>query len=69
MEQILKLVAHNDSIWYASNIEIYNYVEAQKKLQISTDEKMFYNPSAISVWVERNKTDIIEIPAGETVIA
>lgn len=68
MEQILKLVAHNDNIWYATNIEIYNYVAAQKSLQISADEKMFYNPSSISVWVERNKEDIIEIPAGETII-
>lgn len=69
MEQILKLVARNDKIWYATNIEIYNYVAAQKSLQISADEKMFYNPSAIPVWVERNKEEIIEIPAGETVIA
>ena len=29
--------------------------------------KVFYNPSAIDVWVERNKKDIICIPAGQTI--
>ena len=58
-----------DEIWYATNIEIYNYMTAQRHLQISTDEKVFYNPSAIDVWVERNRTDIICIPAGQTVVA
>ena len=69
MEQILKLIGNNDKIWYATNLDIYNYLSAQRRLQISVDEQMFYNPSDITVWVERNKTDIIEIPAGKTVIA
>ena len=69
MEQVVKTVANNDKIWYATNLEIYNYMTAQRQLQISVDETVFYNPSAITVWVERNKKDIIEIPAGQTVIA
>ena len=67
MEQILTLIGKNDKIWYATNIEIYNYMTAQRHLQISADEKVFYNPSAIDVWVERNKKDIICIPAGQTI--
>ena len=69
MEQILKLISNNDQIWYATNLEIYNYITAQRRLRISVDERMFYNPSDITVWVRRNKTEIIEIPAGKTVIA
>jgi len=69
MESILKMLAHNDMIWYATNMEIYHYMTAQRQLQISADEKMFYNPTATDVWVERNKTDIICIPAGKTVKA
>ena len=42
---------------------------AQSMLQISADERTFYNPTAIDVWVERNKTDIICIPAGKMVKA
>lgn len=69
MEQVVKSVSRNDKIWYATNIEIYNYMSAQRRLQISVDEKVFYNPSDITVWVERDKKDIIEIPAGKTITA
>ena len=68
MENILKKLANNDKIWYATNIDIYNYMTAQSNLQISADETVFYNPSAIDVWVEKNKTEIIKIPAGQTVV-
>jgi hypothetical protein len=69
MERILKLIGNNDKIWYATNLEIYNYITAQRMLQISADERVFYNPTAITVWVERDKKDIIEIPAGTIVTA
>ena len=68
IEKIVSSVAGSDKIWYATNIEIYNYMTAQSMLQISADETRFYNPTATDVWVERNKTDIIMIPAGESVV-
>lgn len=34
----------------------------------STDEKVFYNPTATDVWVERDKKDIIKIPARQKII-
>ena len=49
-------------------MEIYNYVKAQKALKVSVDEKIFANPSAVDIWVEKDKREIIKIPAGETVI-
>ena len=67
METLTKTLANNEKIWYATNLEIYNYMSAQSRLQISADERIIYNPSDISVWVEKNKEDIIEIPAGKTV--
>lgn len=69
MEKIVSSVAGSDKIWYATNIDIYNYMTAQSLLQISADEHTFYNPTATDVWVERNKTDIICIPAGKTITA
>ena len=68
IERVVDMLAGNDKIWYATNIEIYDYMTAQSRLRISADETIFQNPSDISVWVERNKTDIIEIPAGQTVV-
>ena len=67
-EKLLKQLADNQKIWYATNMEIYNYMTAQRMLKISVDETVFYNPTATDVWVERNKKDIIKIPAGQTVI-
>lgn len=67
MEKIMIKLAGNEKIWYATNIDIYNYMTAQSLLQISADETVFYNPSAIDVWVEKDKKDIIKIPAGQTV--
>ena len=67
MEEVLKKISGNEKIWYATNIDIYNYMEAQKRLVISADETMFYNPSSITVWVEKDREEIIEIPAGAIV--
>lgn len=67
MESLLKKLSGNDKIWYATNIEIYNYVTAMRALRISADESMIYNPSSIPVWVEKDKSEIIKIPAGDTV--
>lgn len=67
MERLLEQLSGNDKIWYATNMEIYRYMTAQQSLVISADENIFYNPSDTTVWVEKNKQDIIKIPAGETV--
>lgn len=67
MEQLLARLGGNEKIWYATNMEIYRYTMAQRRLEISVDETVFYNPSDIAVWVERDKKDILEIPAGATV--
>ncbi len=67
IEHIVSMLANNPKVWYATNIEIYNYTMAARSLVISADESMIYNPSSINVWVERNKKEIFEIPAGQTV--
>lgn len=67
METLLKKLSGSEKIWYATNIDIYNYMTAFRRLQVSADETVFYNPSDIPVWVERNKVEILEIPAGKTV--
>ena len=67
-ERLLALLSENDKIWYATNIDIYNYISAQRMLKISADERVFYNPTATDVWVEKDKKDIIKIPAGQKII-
>ena len=37
-------------------------------LRISVDETVLENPTAIDLWVEKDKTQIIHIPAGARVV-
>ncbi|MCM1438315.1 MAG: polysaccharide deacetylase family protein [Roseburia sp.] len=53
-------------IWFATNIEIYDYVTAYNRLVFSFDGERVYNPSAQSVWIEL-RGETYEIPAGKTV--
>ncbi len=43
---------HADSVWFATNIQIYEYVKAYEALVFSFDGERVYNPSAIPVWLE-----------------
>lgn len=41
-----------DSVWYATNIEIFDYVTALRNVSLSADRKLVWNPSCMSVWFE-----------------
>ncbi len=65
IEEFAKYIGGRDDIWYATNIEIYDYVKAYEGLQVSYDGKIIHNSSAIDVWAfEAGETFIIK--AGET---
>ena len=66
IEEFCKKVHGDDRVWYATNMEIYEYIEAVKRLVISADNRMVYNPSAIDVWVS-NDGETVKIPAGASV--
>jgi len=50
MEALLEAVGGQEDIWYATNVEIYDYVQAYQSLQVSMDGKIVHNPSAMTVW-------------------
>ncbi|OJU18361.1 MAG: polysaccharide deacetylase [Clostridiales bacterium 43-6] len=66
IEEFCRLVGGKDDVWYATNIEIVDYVNALDNLRVSVDETMIYNPGAIPVWVELDDK-MIKILPGETV--
>ncbi len=55
-----------EDVWYATNIEIYDYTKASRSLMFSTDGTKVYNPSCLSVWVTVDGTPA-EIKPGENV--
>ena len=67
MEKLVSTVAGSDKIWYATNIEIYDYLSAVRGLRVSADESLIHNPAHMDVWVEKDKREIIRVPAGETI--
>ncbi|OXM83741.1 polysaccharide deacetylase family protein [Paenibacillus rigui] len=56
-------VGGNNDIWYATNIEIVDYVKAFQQLKFSAAGSFVYNPSARPVWI-RVDDEIIEITGG-----
>ena len=52
IEEICKKIAYNDEIWYATNIEICDYVEAYKRLRYSANGSIVYNPTVLTVWLD-----------------
>lgn len=66
IEDFAKTMGGHDDIWYATNIEIYDYVQAYNNLYISVDKKIIYNPSYIDVWVLEDD-EVILVKAGQYV--
>lgn len=67
IESFCAMMAGKDDIWYATNIEIIDYMKAVKALQFSANGEMVYNPSVQSVWLNVNDKKIVEVKGGELV--
>ena len=61
-----KISGHEDSVWYATNIEIYDYLECYNLLQTSLDCKYIYNPTAKTIYFCCEAGEM-EIKPGETI--
>lgn len=59
IETFCAAAANDPDVWYATNIEIFDYVTAMRALRFSADRTMVYNPSAIDVWVEVDKAPVV----------
>ena len=45
-------IANKDDVWYATNMEIYEYVKAYNSLIFSADGSMVYNPTLVKIWFD-----------------
>lgn len=64
-EEIGEKLGGNDEIWYATNGEIYDYVEAYHSLSYSANGKIIYNPTLFEIWFDIDKK-LYSIKPGET---
>lgn len=65
IEDFCKYIGNKEDIWYATNIQMIDYMKALDRLIFSAELTYVHNPSGISVWIEINET-VVEIKAGET---
>ena len=66
IEEFAEKAGGRDDIWYATNIEIYDYIDAYKKLHFGVDNSMIHNPTSTDIWlVHKGKTFVVK--GGETV--
>ena len=66
LEQICEKLSNKDDTWYATNIEIYEYVEAYNSLVFSADETIVYNPTLKKLWFTIDR-ELYSIDPGQTI--
>jgi peptidoglycan/xylan/chitin deacetylase (PgdA/CDA1 family) len=51
IEGFCAAVSGDENIWFATNIEIYDYITALRRLEFSADSSIVKNPSAMTLWL------------------
>lgn len=51
IEDFCALMGRREEVWYATNIEIVDYLAAAQRLQYTVDGNWVRNPNAIPVWI------------------
>lgn len=66
LDTICEKIAGKEEIWYATNGEIYEYVQAFRSLIYSADGMTVYNPTLHKIWFDVDKT-LYTVNPGETI--
>lgn len=66
IEEICEKLSYKEDTWYATNMEIYNYVTAYNSLVYSADGTRIYNPSLHTIWFDVDRK-LYSIKSGETI--
>jgi len=66
IEEFAEYMSNREDIWYATNIQIYDYIAAYHQLQFSTDQTIVHNPTGIDLYFEI-QGQIFCIKAAETI--
>lgn len=65
IEEFCEKMGGREDIWYATNMEIYEYLTAGRSIVASVDGRRLYNPTAKTLYVE-TETEQIVLQPGET---
>lgn len=67
IEGVCESLAGREDIWYATNIEICDYINAYKSLIYSADGRRIYNPTLYEIWLDVDGVMYSVLP-GETLV-
>ena len=69
MEEFCAFMGGRDDIWYATNIEIVDYMDAASRLRYTAAGDYVFNPNACSIWLQvaapGQQPKILEVPGGQ----
>ena len=65
IEEFAQYISNRKDVWYATNIQIYEYTKAYEQLIFSADGKRISNPTATDLWLKYDDT-ICKIKSGST---
>jgi len=65
LDALCEVLAGKEDIWYATNMEIYEYVTAFDALIFGADGSRVYNPTLFEVWFDNDGT-LCSVKPGET---
>ena len=66
IEEFASRISGRNEIWYATNIEIVDYLNASRNLIFTADLSIVYNPSALDLWITVDDAPV-KIHGGATV--
>ena len=66
IEKFAEYIGGRDDIWYATNGEIFEYLQAAERLQFSIDGSFVKNPSSVDIYIDYIHKKRV-IPAGKTI--
>lgn len=64
IEQFAQEIGEREDVFYATNGELYAYVQAYRRLEYAVDGTTIFNPSALDVYLHLAGKDIL-VPAGK----
>ncbi len=63
MEQFGILMSTRTDVWFATNIEIIDYLNALKQVKISVEGRQLFNPSRLDLWMTYDG-EALKLPPG-----
>lgn len=66
LDELCGILGGQDDVWYATCMEIYEYVQAYNALVFSADSTRVFNPSLLKIWFDVDGT-LYSVEPGQTI--